>query len=142
MTEPLQLHDIQGLIVRGYAGLGHASFLLWSIEEPAPARALLSSWTDRVTAGHESPRHSAMNIALTVDGVLQLTERDAVPVGFSHAFTSGMTSPYRSRLLGDVGEDAPAGWRWGGPDTPRVDVVVLLYAESATGLQQLVATVG
>ena len=47
---------------------------------------------------------------------------------FSPEFTGGMTTEYRSRLLGDVDDVAPAQWAWGGPSSPRIDVVLMLYA--------------
>jgi deferrochelatase/peroxidase EfeB len=48
-----------------------------------------------------------------------------------------MTAPHRSRALGDVGADAPERWRWGGPATPPVDLLLLLYAEDRAGLSAL-----
>ena len=132
MTARLELEDMQGLIVRGYANLPCATFLLLQVEQAEAARTTLSSWSDQLTSAGVSPRNTAMNIALTAEGVLRLTGWQTLPAGFSHPFASGMTSPYRSRLLGDVGEDAPTGWRWGGPATDRVDLLVLLYAEDLT----------
>jgi Dyp-type peroxidase family len=141
MNERPELSDIQGLVVRGYSNLAWATFVVLTIDHSGEACQLLSTWADEVTAGDVAPRQTAMNVALSADGIRHLTASERLPSGFSHAFTSGMTTPYRSRLLGDVGEDAPARWRWGGPTTDRVDVLVLLYAQSSTVLASLVQRV-
>lgn len=141
MPEPLELADIQGLTVRGYSRLPYATFLLMSVEEADSARSVLSAWAEEVTDGAVCPQHEAINIAFTAHGIRQLTARTEVPTGFSHAFASGMTSPSRSRLLGDAGDADPAQWRWGGPTTDRIDVLVLLYADSATTLGSTVERV-
>jgi Dyp-type peroxidase family len=133
--------DIQGLVLRGYSQLGYASFLLLQVDRSEEARSVLSAWATQVTTGEAAPEETAINLALSGEGILRLTANESLPSGFSHAFTSGMTTPYRSRLLGDVGEDAPSRWRWGGPDTDRIDVLVLLYAVSAPVLESLVERV-
>jgi Dyp-type peroxidase family len=138
VNQPLELSDIQGLTVRGYSSLPYATFLLLSVERAGSARSVLSTWADEVTEGSSSPSREAMNIAFTADGIRQLTEQPQLPPGFSHAFASGMTAPSRSRLLGDAGDAAPAHWRWGGPATDRIDVLVLLYTDSAATLDSTV----
>ena len=56
---------------------------------------------------------------------------DGVIAGFSAEFIAGMAGDEgRSRRLGDVGANAPSGWRWGGAREPHV--LLMLYAE--TGL--------
>lgn len=141
VPEPLELSDIQGLLVRGYARLPYATFLLLGIEPAAKARSSLRKWADEVTDGEAAPARVAMNVALTGEGIRSLTGRPELPEGFSHAFDSGMTTPYRSRLLGDVGPDDPADWRWGGTSTPHVHVAVLLYAASEPDLDAVVRRV-
>src|SRR5436190_8914856 len=100
---------MQGLVVRGYGGLPFASFLLAQVVERGDAATLLRRWADTVTSGAVSPPPpaSAMNVGLTASGVDQLTG-GRTPAGFSEQFTSGMATTYRSRLLGDVGDDSPA----------------------------------
>lgn len=56
---------------------------------------------------------------------------------FPIPFQKGMAE--RSRALGDVGEDAPAEWKWGGTQENRVDVLLMLYAKSPEELQQRIA---
>ena len=47
-----------------------------------------------------------------------------------------MTSEGRSRALGDAGESDPARWLWGN-DGNRADAVLVLYAEQAAALDDL-----
>ena len=47
-----------------------------------------------------------------------------------------MTTPHRTRILGDLDENAPEHWDWGGPRGP-VDAVLLLYARDVAGLVTL-----
>jgi deferrochelatase/peroxidase EfeB len=56
---------------------------------------------------------------------------------FSDRFLDGVTAPYRSRALGDLGAAVPERWRWGGPATPPIDLLLLLYAEDRAGLSAL-----
>ena len=39
--------------------------------------------------------------------------------GFSLEFREGLIQPSRSRILGDVGENDPINWHWGGPNGVR-----------------------
>jgi Dyp-type peroxidase family len=127
-----ELHDVQGLVARGYGGLKAASFVLGAIEDGAAARRWLAGVSELVTAADRSPERRAVNIAFTSSGLRRLG-LDPDTVGFSNEFVDGMTVPPRSRLLGDVGEDAPERWDWGGPRAP-VDFALLLYAETETEL--------
>ena len=58
---------------------------------------------------------------------------------FSNEFVAGMTTAHRSRILGDLDENAPARWEWGSPSGPRIDIALLLYARDDAGLQRLEA---
>ena len=48
-----------------------------------------------------------------------------------------MTTPHRPRILGDLDENAPERWEWGGPSGPQIDLALLLYARDDAGLQRL-----
>jgi len=56
---------------------------------------------------------------------------------FPTAFQRGMHAEGRARLLGDIGEDAPEHWQWGGGEANAADAVVLLYAETPEALAPL-----
>ncbi|MEV8531437.1 Dyp-type peroxidase [Streptomyces sp. NPDC051211] len=137
----LELDDIQGLIPRGYSTLKAAGFLVLAITDPATARPALAQLSRRVENGRSEPSGTAVNLAFTSDGLRQLGLETADLGGFSEEFVSGMTDPNRSRFLGDVGEDAPQKWRWGGPTTPPVHALALLYARDPQALDRLEAEV-
>jgi len=127
------LADVQGLVARGYGELTAASFLLGRIADGAAARRWLAGAAPHVTASNARPQGRALNIAFTSSGLRRLGLPDGVLERFPSEFAGGMATPSRSRVLGDVGPDAPDHWDWGGPAAP-VDVVVLLYAADDAAL--------
>ncbi len=132
MTAPLaDSADIQGLLRSGYGSMTEACFMLLSVTDANAARAWLA--TAPVTTVQHLDRRiaSALHVALTADGMRALGVADSVIDGFSAEFIAGMAADEgRSRRLGDVGANAPSGWRWGGAREPHV--LLMLYAE--TGL--------
>ncbi|MFF4403167.1 Dyp-type peroxidase [Streptomyces sp. NPDC001262] len=137
MTTTLDRKDIQGLVVRGYSTLPAAGFLVFAIADPTAARAALGRLALRVTNGLAEPSDTAVNLALTSDGLRRLGLETSELDGFPEEFVSGMTDPDRSRFLGDVGENAPRYWRWGGSATAPVHVLVMLYARDEQQLHRL-----
>jgi Dyp-type peroxidase family len=131
----LDLHDIQGLVARGYGNLPNARFLLLSLGDPAAARRWLGSLA--LTRGDERPEESAVNLALTSSGLDRLGLEGATLAMFSNEFVAGMTTPHRRRILGDTGSDAPEDWIWGGPEGPPIHALLLLYARDAAQLDAL-----
>jgi deferrochelatase/peroxidase EfeB len=75
-----------------------------------------------------------VNVALSCRGLEQLGLGERSLSGFSPEFRQGMAHPQRSRVLGDVGEDAPEHW-WFGNDAKPVDAVLLAYAPTAELLE-------
>ncbi len=139
-VEP-ELQDIQGLVARGYGDLTAAMFLLGRIEDGAAARTWLAGIADVLTAASQRPEGRAVNIAFTSHGLRRLGLIESTVGLFSNEFVDGMTTPHRSRALGDVGRDAPEHWIWGGPSAP-VDFVLLLYATEGAELAALRAEPG
>jgi Dyp-type peroxidase family len=137
MAEKLDVEDIQGLIARGYGRLPHATYLLARIDDPAGAGRLLERLaTGVVTSAADSRPTQALNVSFTSAGLLALTGWQRLADGFAEAFVTGMATPYRNRLLGDVGTNDPAGWLWGGPNTDPVHVLLQLFAADAEDLGQ------
>jgi Dyp-type peroxidase family len=134
----IDFHDVQGLVARGYGNLRAAAFLLLAIEEPAAARRWLGDTSGSVTRADERPADRALQIAFTSTGLERLGLDAAVLRAFSNEFATGMTTPHRTRILGDVDENAPERWEWGGPDLP-VDAALLLYARDGDELRLLEA---
>jgi len=130
----LELDDIQGLVVRGYGALPHASYLLAAIEDRGRARAWLATLAGRLDDARERPGALAVNVAFTRTGLAALGVPAPTLERFPLPFVVGMTDPHRSRLLGDVEESAPEHWDWGGPQSAPVDVLLLVYASDAREL--------
>ena len=128
MAEALELADIQGLLVRGYGNLPAATFVLLGIGDSAAARGWLGRLAERVTSGQQRPDDEALHLALSPSGLSRLGLPDEALSQFSHEFVTGMTTPHRQRILGDVGPDAPEGWAWSGLGQRSVDLVLLVYA--------------
>ncbi len=126
MAVTLELDDIQGIVARAYARHRSAYYLVLRIRDAAAARAWLGSAA--VTPAGAEPTGPAVNVAFTAAGLQALGASPEVIAGFSPEFTQGMAHPDRSRVLGDTGGDAPQGWRWGGPGTPAVHMVAMLFA--------------
>jgi Dyp-type peroxidase family len=136
VTNGPDLADVQGLVARGYPQLTAATFLLATVTDAAAARRWLARVADLVTASDRRADGRAVNVAFTSAGLRRLGLSDAAVAQFSTEFVGGMTTVNRSRILGDVGPDAPERWDWGGPQAP-VDVALLLYAADEPALARL-----
>jgi Dyp-type peroxidase family len=130
----LELADVQGLFARGYGDLKSAAFLLLRVEDAAAARRWLGE--ARMTSAEERRPEQAVNIAFTSAGLERLGLPGEAVAQFSNEFAAGMTTPHRTRILGDVEENAPERWDWGGAGAP-VDAVLLLYARDESSLSRL-----
>jgi Dyp-type peroxidase family len=128
VAETLELEDIQGFFARGYGTLTAARYVLLQVNDPAAARAWLAAIADQVTAAAERPGTRALNLALTASGMVKLGLAKETVSEFADEFVTGMTTPHRQRILGDTGLSAPEHWAWGGPATPSVDLLLLLFA--------------
>jgi Dyp-type peroxidase family len=134
---PLDLEDVQGLVLRGYGTLRAARYLLLRVGEAAAARSWLGALAGAVTTAERSPDGTAVNVALTAPGLAALGLPAAALAGFALEFTEGMASPHRSRILGDVGDSAPDRWAWGGSAGEPVHVLLMLFAADEAGLAAL-----
>jgi Dyp-type peroxidase family len=138
-TAKLDLDDIQGIVAQGYGKLRAARFLLLAITESNAARSWIGSLVDTITTAASEQRDTSMNVALTAHGLDRLSLPLDVVAMFGAEFAAGMVEEHRNRLLGDVGESAPDGWRWGGPRTPAIDAVLMLYGKGEAELTRLQA---
>ena len=123
----MELDDIQGLVARGYRELPAASFAVLS----GGSRQWLRELVADVNPASTRPSGLALNVAFTAAGLAKL---GADTAGFSAEFQQGMVTPHRSRVLGDGGQCGPERWDWGGPETPPVDAVVMVYGLDADTL--------
>jgi deferrochelatase/peroxidase EfeB len=128
--------DIQGLLKTGYGSLPDAAFLLLRVADAAAARAWIGHAPVTSVAMLQQRVPSALQLAFTAEGLRALGLAEETLTGFSAEFLSGMAGDAaRSRRLGDTGDCAPAGWRWGGASA-LPHLLVMLYAE-AGGLEAL-----
>ncbi|BES70413.1 peroxidase [Marinobacter nanhaiticus D15-8W] len=120
--------DIQGLVVRGYGHLHAASYLLLRITDRPRSQAALRDLAGMVTYADLHPDDLATNLAVTHHGLVDLGIEQGILERFSNEFRSGMTTPHKRRILGDVAESAPEHWLWGGPETTQVDLLLMVFA--------------
>jgi len=153
--------DIQGLVRFGHGHLKYARFLVLKIVDAAAARAWLAAVVDKVTtavdwtvpdparlteppepgrapAPKKPPKRDlpdrALQLAFTHEGLKAIEASQAILDQFSDEFIGGMVEDGRSRRLGDVNENDPARWDWGGRNaTPHL--IVLLYAMTSEQLE-------
>jgi deferrochelatase/peroxidase EfeB len=121
--------DIQGLVRFGYGALTEASFLLLKVRDAAAARAWLASAPISNAIELPAAPDTALQVAFTCEGLRALNVPEDLLAGFSAEFCSGMSDDEsRSRRLGDIGQNAPEYWQWGGPGkVPHV--ALMLYAK-------------
>jgi len=129
----LPLQQIQGLILKGYAQVPEARFLLFQVRKASPA---LLSWladlplTSAETAWNDAAPSSAfINIAFTFRGLRALGVDKALCERFSTPFVQGSDNAYRARVNGDVDASDPSNWEWGNEASP-VHIALLVYATS------------
>lgn len=132
----IEKKDIQGLLIRGHGELSEGAYLLLHIESAAKARGWLGEMLPQITDGESKPPVARLQIAFTHAGLARLGCGSDVLSGFLVEFIHGMDSPYRTRILGDLDESAPEKWRWGGPESPAVHVLLCAYAVDEKALEE------
>jgi deferrochelatase/peroxidase EfeB len=138
----LDLGDIQGNIVRGYR-MPNARHFILGITDPAGAASLIGGMLSGdeaaspqvTTADHwtDKPEY-CLNIGLTWAGLAALGLPAGLLQNFPAAFRRG-PAPVAD-ALGDQGAAAPEHWRFGGPATPAVHMVLSLFTSNANGEQR------
>jgi Dyp-type peroxidase family len=146
VSEPLELEEIQGLVLSGYPDRPAATFHLFSIVDPARARRWLGGLAVQYSEFLRTPREKEpllrdhpINVALTFEGLRILELPEEALAGFGTSFREGMAAPHRSRQLGDDGKSAPAEWSWGGPNGEPIHGLLCVYGRAG---EELAAPVG
>lgn len=139
---PLPMQDIQGIILWGYGHVPEARFLMFRVARPGPQ---LNRWLSELplaSAAGESmtdePPEPLINLAFTHRGLRALGIDEGLCARFSTPFVQGAEDEYRARVNGDVGDDAPSNWVWGGPGNP-VHLVLMIYCKTKPSLATYVA---
>jgi Dyp-type peroxidase family len=130
----LDLSNIQGNILRGYASYHHAHFLFLEIRSGEAGRAFIRQLLNEnlVTPAQWKIKPDAtLNIALTFEGLRAVGLPEESLATFPAEFQEGMKQ--RARALGDVDDSAPAQW-----DDPwrrrRVDIMLMIYGQTPEAL--------
>ncbi|WP_315927079.1 cytochrome P450 [Mesorhizobium sp. SP-1A] len=143
--EILEQGEIQSVVFGPMGRLAHGRMLAFQIPEKIDMerrKSWLGYIASHVSFGDSAPAHSAMTVLFAPDGLLLLgldgaAAGDDPLASFPLAFRQGMSNPYRSRILDDVGSSDPSEWLWGsGKNT--VDVIVNCYADGPATLEGMV----
>ncbi|HSB93745.1 MAG TPA: hypothetical protein VLC28_11520 [Flavitalea sp.] len=131
----LELDDIQGYIIRGYAHLQYSRFVILKITGAGSARQWLGTIVDDITPAthvHDKSKlsNTSLNIAFTSAGLAKLgMEKDNVD-SFNLEFREGMVTPHRQRILGDFGASDPAHWNWGNNSDDSTHLVLMIFGRN------------
>lgn len=126
----LELGDIQGFIIRGYAKMGHARYCALSIQNPTEAKQWLTEISKFITTTIDKGGDTCLNLAFSIAGFRRLGLKKENLKNFSIEFRDGMASEHRSRMLGDLGESNPVNWAWGSENHPEVDILLMLFGNT------------
>ncbi len=142
------LDDIQGYVTSGYGRLRHAAYLFVRVRDARSAQRWLARVAPLITTAKPWPVDnqgkavapaSAINLALTAEGLAACGLPQSVLRTFPPEFIEGMVSERGAQLLGDDAESAAANWEIGGPDTEPLHAVVIIHACDKTTLDAVCA---
>jgi Dyp-type peroxidase family len=130
----LETHDIQGLILSGYASHPFAAYRFLTVCAGADARGWLARVSERITGAEkfDRQRKSSINIAFTYKGFVRLGLGADTLTTFPLEFIEDMSDPARAQMLGDD----PDTWLWGKPDH-RIHILLMLFARDEQTLSDL-----
>ncbi|AUX40399.1 uncharacterized protein SOCE26_018000 [Sorangium cellulosum] len=141
-TDAVEVDDVQGLVVYGYGHLPIARYVFVSFTKAAKIGAWLGEIVEQTPSARRrekgAPRPStAVHIALASSGLKQIGLSDEERATFSYHFIDGMANLATQRTLGDFGDNAPETWDFGGPNTPPIDALLLLFATTEEEVEAL-----
>ena len=130
----LNLTNIQGNILRGYASFPHAQFLFFEIQSADDARAFIRRLldTDAITpALWRAKPDATLNMAFTFEGLRAVGLPAESLATFPPEFQEGMKR--RANELGDIDESSPEHWDdpW---KTHRVHMLIAIYGRTGPAL--------
>ena len=134
MSAMLELHDIQGNILREYGSLHQARFIFFRTRSAVQGRRYIEALLPTITTAKSGDEiRAATNIAFTFAGLRAFGLPTSSLVSFPTAFQDGMRA--RALLLGDIEESDPR--RWDRPwRSEALHFMVMVYAASQMELEQ------
>jgi Dyp-type peroxidase family len=130
MSVQLELHDIQGTVLRNRPMPYYGTYILFRIDDARDARTLVRRLIPYLTSAEEweHPAENAwINIVFSFEGLRKMGLPEEILAGFPPEFKEGMAA--RKHFLGDIGESDPKFW-----DLPHgrsgFDVGILVMAGS------------
>ncbi len=135
----LELQDIQGLILFGHGHLEYAAYLFLHLTDGAAAREWVAQVVPGVTPAAADKSSQAVHLAFTWDGLGQIGLPEDGLATFPRQFQEGMTAPDRARILGDLGDEDPAHWEFGGTKTEGIHALLMLFARTPEAREELAA---
>jgi Dyp-type peroxidase family len=131
MTTPLELHDIQHiLLTRTPALTGRYVFLRFNDPESGRGwlREILGTVRSAAAVGVGEDDRSWVTVALTWNGMRALGLDEGTLATFPGEFQQGMAA--RAEVLGDTGVNAPENWI-DGTTRPDLHAIAILFARDA-----------
>lgn len=134
----LELDDIQGMIIHGYGKLLETAYILLKVTDPVKAKSWLAKVYPSITSAQKQEGlNKTSHLAFTANGLEALGMEDANLKSFPAPFREGMVSEYRSRILGDYGQNDPQNWRWGAKDKD-LHISLILHTETKDQMTALI----
>lgn len=129
-SDNFQFDDLQALCRYSHGKLTDTCFLLLNVSDIIKAKKWMDTAPISSATKLDSPPKTALQISFSVEGLRILGVEESVIAGFSDEYILGMSGEKsRSRRLGDIGENAPNEWNWGGINKDIPHVLLMLYAE-------------
>ncbi len=153
MTTNLNLHDIQGNVLKTYARkqFKYARYVFFGVKNAAQGRQFVvnliplittaAAWKRPGDDGEELPKPPATtNIAFTYHGLKRLSLPEESLHGFPEEFSMGMRE--RRDILGDTGSSAPEKWDpvWN-KETERVDIWLSINGQNEKAIEERYAQI-
>jgi deferrochelatase/peroxidase EfeB len=114
-----------------------ASLMLQLSGDEAADKGWLREIEGGLTYGNALNAEEAMLVAFSATGLLKLGLHGSDLTTFPVAFQQGSAARWRARAIGDVADNDPDKWWWGGPDLP-IDAVLLIYAKTSKALSDAI----
>ncbi len=128
-SNQFEFDDLQGLLRYSHGKLTDTCFMLLNIVNTQAAKQWLNTAPINNAGATKPPPDTALQIAFSVAGLRTLGLRESVLADFSDEFIVGMAGDEsRSRRLGDITDNAPEHWDWGGDTAQIPHLLLLLYA--------------